>query len=88
MGEGDGGWVELVQVHEPARLGLLQSLLDSAGIEYRVEGDAVQGLFPVATPGFFHHRGLSAVLHVRAEDLEEARALLEAEVAEGSETGS
>jgi hypothetical protein len=88
MAAAGSDWVELVQVPEPARLGLLQSLLDSAGIEHRVEGAAVQGLFPVATPGFFHHRGLSAVIHVRAEDLEEARALLEAEVAEGSETGS
>jgi hypothetical protein len=77
MAAAGSDWVELVQVREPARLGLLQSLLDSAGIEYRVEGEAVQGLFPVTTPGFFHHRGLSAVIHVRPEDLEDARELLE-----------
>lgn len=80
MAASGSDWVELVQVHEPARLGLLQSLLDSAGIEHRVEGEAVQGLFPVATPGFFHHRGLSAVIHVHPEDLEDARGLLETQV--------
>jgi hypothetical protein len=76
------GWAELLQVREPARLGLLKSLLDSAGIEYRVEGEEVQGLFPVTSTGFFHPRGLGAVIHVRAEDLDDARALLESEVEE------
>jgi len=76
MDASESRWVELVQVREPARLGLLRSLLDSAGIEYRVEGEEVGGLFPVATPGFFHHRGLSPVIHVRPKDLEDARALL------------
>lgn len=76
----DAGWVELVQVREPARLGLLRSLLDSAGIEYRVEGEEVGGLFPVATPGFFHHRGLSPVLRVRPGDLDAARELLATQV--------
>lgn len=71
-----GGWVELVEVREPARLGLLKSVLDSAGIEHRVAGEEVQGLFPVATTGFFHARGLSAVIHVRHKDLDAARELL------------
>lgn len=69
--------MELVQVHDPARLGLVQSLLDAAGIDYVTVGEDVQNLFPVITPGFFMDRGLGAVLRVRPEDLEDARRALE-----------
>ena len=69
--------VELLRIREPARLGLYESLLNGAGIEYVVEGEAVQGLFPFAGPGFFLGRGMGAVLRVRPEDLEDARRLLE-----------
>lgn len=72
--------VELIRIREPARMGLYESLLTGAGIEYVVEGEAVQGLFPFASPGFFLGRGMGAVLRVRPEDLEDARRLLEEEV--------
>lgn len=77
-GAGGGeGWVELLQVREPARLGILRSVLESAGIEHQVVGEQVQGLFPMATPGFFLDRGMGAVIRVRPEDLEDARRILE-----------
>lgn len=68
--------VELLRIREPSRLGLYESLLTGAGIEYVIEGEAVQGLFPFASPGFFLGRGMGAVLRVRPEDLEDARRLL------------
>jgi len=74
---GGKDWVELVQVREPARLGILRSVLDSAEIEHQVVGEQVQGLFPMATPGFFLDRGMGAVIRVRPEDLEDARRILE-----------
>lgn len=73
-------FVELLRIREPARLGIYESLLTGAGIEYVVEGEAVQGLFPFASPGFFLGRGMGAVLRVRPEDLEDARRLLEEQV--------
>lgn len=69
--------MELVQVHDPARLGLVKSLLDSARIDYVTVGEDVQNLFPVITPGFFMDRGLGAVIRVRPEELEDARRALE-----------
>lgn len=75
-------WVELVQVREPARLGILRSVLESAGIEHQVVGEQVQGLFPMATPGFFLGRGMGAVIRVRPKDLDDARELLEETVEE------
>lgn len=74
---GGEAWVELVRVHEPVLLGLVKSLLDAAGIDYVVEGEDVQNLFPVATPGFFMDRGLGVLIRVRPEDLEDARRALE-----------
>lgn len=73
-------WVELVRIREPARLSILRSVLDSAEIEHLVEGEQVQGLFPMATPGFFMDRGLGVVIRVRREDFEDARRLLEEQV--------
>lgn len=73
-------WVELIRVREPARLGILRSVLEAADIEHLVEGEQVQGLFPMATPGFFMDRGLGVVLRVRREDLDDARRLIEEQV--------
>lgn len=70
-------WVELVRVQEPARLGLVKSLLDAAGIDYVTVGEDVQNLFPMATQGFFMDRGLGVVIRIRPEDLEDARRALE-----------
>lgn len=76
-GESESEWVELLRVREPARLGILRSVLESAGIEHQVVGEQVQGLFPMATPGFFLDRGMGAVIRVRPADLDDARQLLE-----------
>lgn len=83
---GSEDWVELVQVREPARLGILRSVLDSAEIEHQVVGEQVQGLFPMATPGFFLDRGMGAVIRVRPEDLEDARRMIEERVEEDPPT--
>ncbi|MFP3941670.1 MAG: putative signal transducing protein [Thermoanaerobaculia bacterium] len=80
--------VELVRIREPARMGIYESLLTGAGIEYVVEGEAVQGLFPFASPGFFLGRGMGAVLRVRPEDLEDARRLLEEQAPLPDEDGA
>lgn len=87
MGEtgGGAGWVEVARVHDPARVGLVRSVLDSAGIDYLTEGEAVQGVLPVAVPGFFMDRGLGVVIRVRPEDLEDARHALEEQEVEPDE---
>jgi len=81
--------VELTEISEPALLPVVVGLLRSAGIEPVVEGDEIMGLWPVGQPvaGWTSQgRGLSAVLRVAADRVEEARALL-AEVEERSEGG-
>ncbi len=75
-GGGSEAWVELLQTHDMAELGLAKSVLASADIPFVVEGESSLGLFPLTTPGFFGKRGLGAVLRVPREDEEEARALL------------
>ena len=52
-----------------------------------VDGEGSLQTLPVRTPGFFRGRGLAAIVRVRSEDLEEARALLAGEAPgwEGSE---
>jgi hypothetical protein len=80
MDEARREWVELVRVREPARLGILRSVLEAAGVEHLVEGEQVQGLFPMATPGFFLDRGMGAVILVRPEDEGDARTLIEERV--------
>jgi len=80
-------WVEVARVHDPARVGLVRSVLDAAGIEHVAEGEAVQGVLPVAVPGFFYDRGLGVVIRVRPEDLEDARSALEEQPVEADEPG-
>ena len=81
-GSGDARPVELLQTSDLGELQLVKSLLDSARIDYFVEGESVLQTLPVSTPGFFRGRGLAAVVRVRPEDLEEARDLLSSEVPE------
>ncbi len=85
--EDEGPYVELLQTHDLAELGLAKSILASADIPFLVDGETSLGLFPLTTPGFFGKRGLGAVVRVRREDLEEARALLEEAVAQAPEEG-
>ena len=78
--------VKLTEVSEPALLPVLVGMLQAAGIQPVVDGDEIMGLWPVGQPvaGWTGWgRGLSAVVHVPADRLEEARALLtEAETTE------
>lgn len=86
MSESGGvAWIEVARVHDPARVGLVKSVLSSAGIDYLTEGEAVQGVLPVAVPGFFMDRGLGVVIRVRPEDLEDARHALEEQAVEPDE---
>ena len=82
----DPNLVKLTEVSEPALLPVLVGLLQSAGIQPVVDGDEIMGLWPVGQPvaGWTGWgRGLSAVVHVPADSLDEARALLaEAEAGE------
>ncbi len=81
--------VKLTEISEPALLPVLVGLLQSAGIQPVVDGDEIMGLWPVGQPvsGWTGSgRGLSAVIHVPADRVEEARTLL-AEVDEGQDGG-
>lgn len=72
--------VELVTVFEsgnPALIALARSLLDSAEIEFVTSGDALQDLFGWGRfPGGMNLLAGPVVFQVRAEDAEEATALL------------
>lgn len=71
--------VELTEISEPALLPVVVGLLQSAGIRPVVDGEEIMGLWPVGQPvaGWTGWgRGLSAVIHVPADRLEEARALM------------
>ncbi len=71
--------VKLTEISEPALLPVVVGMLQSAGIRPVVDGDEIMGLWPVGQPvaGWTGWgRGLSAVIHVPANRVEEARALL------------
>jgi hypothetical protein len=80
--EGDpaeGGDLEpLVSTADASFLPIVESLLESAGIPYVVQGESAVGLFPLGALGTtLSGRGLAAVILVPRGRLEEARALLE-----------
>jgi hypothetical protein len=75
----DSGFEELLQTSDLGELQLVKGLLDAAEIPFTVDGEGSLQTLPVRTPGFFRGRGLAAVIRVRAEDLDEARALLAGE---------
>lgn len=72
---------DLVPVFRTADISLLavvKSLLDSAGIDYFVQGEEALGLFPVGPlGGSLVGKAIAAVVMVPAERAEEAEALLE-----------
>ena len=73
------GLVKLTEVAEPALLPMVVGLLQSAGIQPVIDGEEIMGLWPVGQAGAGWTgwgRGLSAVVHVPADRVEEARALL------------
>ncbi len=67
---------ELLQTSDLGELQLVKGLLEAAEIPFIVDGEGSLQTLPVRTPGFFRGRGLAAIVRVRSEDLEEARALL------------
>lgn len=70
---------ELLQTSDLGELQLVKGLLEAAEIPFAVDGEGSLQTLPVRTPGFFRGRGLAAVVRVRSEDLEEAKALLAGE---------
>ncbi len=72
--------VKLVQVFRTtnaAVLPVVKSLLDSAGIEYFVQGEEALGLIPVGAAGSAVSRAsLGAIVHVREEDAASVREML------------
>jgi len=76
----DHGGPELVALLETADVGflpVLKSLLEGAGIPYVIQGEEAMGLLPIGALGSGpKQRALAAIVHVPADRLEEARALL------------
>ncbi len=65
-------------------LPIVTSLLDSAGIDYFVQGEEALGLIPVGSMGSAVSRAsLGAIVHVNDEDAESVRAMLD-EIKAGS----
>jgi len=68
----------LLKTSDLARLAVIKSLLDSAGIEYMAQGEEGLRQIPISWPGgFFGSMALGVVLWVRSEDLAAARVLIE-----------
>lgn len=75
----DPGLVKLTEVSEPALLPVLVSLLQSYGIQPVINGEEIMGLWPVGPPAAGWTgwgRGLSVLVQVPANRVDEARALL------------
>ena len=72
---------EMIPVFETTDASLLpviKSVLDSAGISYVIQGDEAFSLFPIG--GFSSSagkHGFSAIVHVPARQLEEAKAVID-----------
>jgi len=77
-------FAELLQTADLGELQLVKGLLEAAEIPFVVDGESSLQTLPVRTPGFFRGRGLAAVIRVRSEDVEEARALLAGEAPGGA----
>jgi hypothetical protein len=68
----------LVSTTDVGYLPVVKSLLDAAGIPYVVQGEEALGLLPVgAYAGGVGSGAVRATIHVPADRLEEAQALLE-----------
>jgi hypothetical protein len=74
----DDDLVELLRTTDPARLMVLRSVLDSAEISYMVQGGESLWLNSWGLSGsLFNPSSLCAIIWVRREDLDDARALLQ-----------
>ncbi len=83
----DSKIVPVFRTGDPMRLPFVKSLLDSAGIEYFVQGEEALGLWPVGAMGSSANRaGLGAVVHVFERDAAVVGELL-TEIGETEELG-
>ena len=70
--------VVLLRTTDVALLMIIKSLLDSAEIQYMVQGAEDFRMLPLGSPGgFFGPSALGAAIMVRREDLADARQLLD-----------
>ena len=78
---GGPGLAVLLETADVGFLPVLKSLLEGAGIPCVVQGEEALGLLPIGAPGSGPmQRAFAAIVHVPADRLEEARALLAAGV--------
>jgi hypothetical protein len=74
----DEDFAVLLRTTDVALLMIIKSLLDSAGIQYMVQGAEDFRMLPLGSPGgFFGPAALGATILVRREDLADARQLLD-----------
>ena len=84
-GEPDAKIVAVFRTTDAALLPVVRSLLDSAGIEYFVQGEEALGLLPVGGMGSNVGRAsLGAIIHVAEEDAESVKEML-AEISEADD---
>ena len=83
----DSKIVAVFRTGDPMLLPIVKSLLESAGIEYFVQGEEALGLWPVGSTGSSPlHPGLGAVVHVFERDAAVVGELL-AEIGETEDGG-
>jgi len=74
----DEDFAVLLRTTDVALLMVIKSLLDSAGIQYMVQGAEDFRMLPLGSSGgFFSSSALAAAIHVRRADLADARLLIE-----------
>ena len=87
----DSKIVQVFRTSDAMLLPIVKSLLESAGIEYFVQGEETLGLFPVGAMGSSVSRSslaaVGAIVHVFERDVETVRQLL-TEVREAEDMGS
>jgi hypothetical protein len=84
----DEDFAVLLRTSDVALLMIIKSLLDSAGIQYMVQGAEDFRMLPLGSPGgFFNPSALGAAIRVRREDLADARQLLDQNAALPNEDG-
>ena len=77
--------VTILKTGNAVELTILRSLFESAEIPFSIRGDGVQDLFALGRLGGFNPLTGPAIVEVPEEFAEDARALLESAVEEGSD---
>lgn len=73
----DAKIVPVFRTTEPMMLPIVTSLIESAGIEYFVQGEEALGLYPIgAMASSVSRASLGAIVHVHAEDAASVREIL------------